>query len=272
VNASPERTDPTAPGLARGLEVLRRLAEAWSGIAVALPPGVPSLEAAAERMRNGIAALAEEPLLGGDALRGAVSTITEALVGMEGFEDAGLLGRKLVASPIDWDHLAGLALGARWDALEGLDRALGFDSEPVLALLDYAVRPTLRAAAHAVQPVLATTTWARGSCPTCGAPPLLSVTTGREASRFLLCGRCGTSWAWPRVHCASCGESDHRRLGYLHGRGEGDYRRVEVCDTCQGYLKTISVLDLPDPDRLLRIDLETAALDFSALESGYSRR
>jgi hypothetical protein len=230
-----------------------------------LPDGVPSLEAAAERVRNGVPALATEPLLGGAGLRSAVATITEALDGAGGFEEAGSVGRRLVASALDWDRLAGIALGGRWDALEGLD------GDALPALLDYAVRPTLRTAARAVQPALSSTPWSRGSCPACGAPPLLSATTGKEAFRFLLCGRCGTSWSWPRVRCAACRESDHHRLGYLHAPGEGDYRRVEVCDTCRGYLKTVSVLDLPDADGVLRLDLETAALDFIALDSGYTR-
>jgi formate dehydrogenase maturation protein FdhE len=46
---------------------------------------------------------------------------------------------------------------------------------------------------------------------------------------------------------------------------------VEVCDTCRSYLKTIAALDPPDPDGLLRLDLETAALDFIALDAGYTR-
>ena len=174
-------------------------------------------------------------------------------------------GRQLSAYPLDWDRLAAVALTGRCDGLGSLDA----DAAP--ALLELAVRPVLRAAAYEVRPILTEAEWRRGTCPACGAPPLLSVTTGKEASRFLLCGRCGTSWSWPRGRCAACGESDHHRLGYLHAPGEGDYRRIEVCDTCRGYLKTISVLDLPDTDGVLRVDLETAALDFIALDSGYTR-
>ena len=268
---APARTAPADPELARGLEVLGRLAAAWSRMPEPLPDGVPSLEAAAGRVRNGIPALAEEPLLPGGALRSAVSDIAEELVAIEGFEAAGALGRRLAASPLDWDLLAPVSLSGAFEALDGLERELGAEADTVPALLDYAVRPALRAAAQRVRPILASADWSRNTCPACGAPPLLSVTTGKEASRVLLCGRCGTSWSWPRVRCTACGESDHHRIGYLHAPGEGDYRRVEVCDTCRGYLKLLSVLDLPDPDRLLRLDLETAALDFTALEAGYTR-
>jgi FdhE protein len=269
--ASAAQRGELAAELAPAAEALRRLAEVWSRATVSLPDGVPSLEAAAERARNGIPALAEEPLIDGRGLREQVAVVAEALGGIEGFEAAGVAGRHLLAGRLDWDDLALVALAGAWDALEGLAREGDNEPEAIPVLLDYAVRPALRQAASRVQPLLAETTWSRGTCPACGAPPLLSVTSGKESSRYLLCGRCGSSWSWPRTRCATCGEDDHHRLGYLHAPGEGDYRRAEVCDTCHGYLKTIAVLELPDADRLLRLDLETAALDFMALDAGYSR-
>jgi hypothetical protein len=36
-------------------------------------------------------------------------------------------------------------------------------------------------------------------------------------------------------------------------------------------VKSVALLDAPDADRLLELDLETAALDFVALEGGYTR-
>jgi formate dehydrogenase maturation protein FdhE len=51
--------------------------------------------------------------------------------------------------------------------------------------------------------------------------------------------------------------------------GEADFRRVEVCETCKGYLKSIAALDAPGADEVLRLDLETAGLDFVAVEHGY---
>jgi FdhE protein len=48
-------------------------------------------------------------------------------------------------------------------------------------------------------------------------------------------------------------------------------RRVEVCGTCSGYLKTVDVPE-PTPFPLVAIaDLETMDLDVAAMENGYRR-
>jgi FdhE protein len=138
--------------------------------------------------------------------------------------------------------------------------------------VDHASRPALRAGAAALGPLLEEPSWTRGQCPACGAAPALSVIRGKENERRLHCGRCGTSWAYARVRCPACGERNHERLGLLHAAGEGAYRRAEVCDRCGSYVKSVALLDAPDAGRLLELDLETAALDFIAIEAGYSRR
>ncbi|HEX2218510.1 MAG TPA: formate dehydrogenase accessory protein FdhE [Gemmatimonadales bacterium] len=269
--SSADRPLAADPELSRAAEVLRRLAELWSSAPATLRHDVPAPDAARERLRNGIPALVEEPLLDGRALREAIALLGERLAGVEGYEAVGPLADGLRRAALDWEGLARIAMDGAWDALEPVARRLDVDAEALAALLDYAVRPALRAGSQRVRPLLAEISWARACCPACGAPPLLSVTTGKESARHLLCGRCGAAWGWPRTRCAVCGERDHHRLGYLHAPGEGDYRRVEVCDACRGYMKTVSVLDLPDADRLLRLDLETSALDFIALDAGYSR-
>ena len=48
-------------------------------------------------------------------------------------------------------------------------------------------------------------------------------------------------------------------------------RRIEVCSSCGGYLKTIDVPEL-SPFPLLSIsDIETTDLDVAAMEHGYAR-
>jgi FdhE protein len=158
-----------------------------------------------------------------------------------------------------------------WDEIGSLAAGLGLEPHALIALADYAARPALRAGALVVKPLTEGASWSRGTCPACGAAAALSVRAGKEGDRSLFCARCGTGWRYPRVRCPACGEGDHRRLGALHATGEGDYRRADVCDTCRSYVKSVAALDPPDPDGLLRLDLDTAALDFTAIELGYHR-
>jgi formate dehydrogenase maturation protein FdhE len=47
--------------------------------------------------------------------------------------------------------------------------------------------------------------------------------------------------------------------------------RVETCDACRGYIKTIVTHDPVPPDLLAVADLETLPLDFLARARGYER-
>jgi formate dehydrogenase accessory protein FdhE len=270
----------TGPGPVVDAEMLRAAAalaalrNTWRSLSVGLPPGVPHLPAAEARLASGVAALTGEPLLDGAALLAHARAIAAALGAVEGFDAAGEVVEHIcgAAADIDLDALASAALSGRWDGAEDIAARLDLDGYALTTLLDYAVRPALRAGAAAVQPLVAAAAWGRGHCPSCGAPPTLATVRGKEGDRFLHCGRCGSGWAFARVRCAACGERDHRKLGVLHGAGEGDYRRVEVCESCRAYLKSVAALSAPDADKVLELDLETAGLDFVAVERGYGRR
>ena len=270
--ASPARPHPE---LARAGAVLRALADAMRAAPTSLPPGVPDPEAADARLAEGIPALAGEPLLTWEDLVRNAGAVASALAPTEAGPAAALGVRQLAsANGLDRAGLVEAALAGVRDELP-LAGLPDLDPDALAAVLDFAARPALRAAAAALAATLAArlavVPWERGQCPACGAPPTLSVIRGAEHERRLHCARCGTGWAFPRVRCPACGERDHARLGHLHAVGEGEYRRVEVCDSCHGYLKSVALLDAPDADRLLELDLETAALDFLALERGYTR-
>jgi FdhE protein len=47
--------------------------------------------------------------------------------------------------------------------------------------------------------------------------------------------------------------------------------RVEVCDSCSGYLKVIATFDPTPPEMLAVADLATLHLDYIAQERGYVR-
>ena len=88
--------------------------------------------------------------------------------------------------------------------------------------------------------------------------------------RTLRCSFCSSAWELPAYACIYCGERGEKFVTAAPNEERPD-RRVEVCSSCGGYLKTI---DLPQlsPFPLLSIsDIETTDLDVSAMEHGYGR-
>src|ERR1035438_5025883 len=51
-----------------------------------------------------------------------------------------------------------------------------------------------------------------GHCPACGSAPIVSfrkeLPDSNGAARYLVCGLCGTEWAFNRIRCPSCQEED----------------------------------------------------------------
>jgi FdhE protein len=268
------------PGLQPAAESLRLLIAAMEAVPVRLPPGVPNAEATAARLHAGLPALAGEPLLSGGDLRDAVVAMSRC-VRQGGGDVAASFGGVAAAlawsedgsraGPVDLDALAEAALAGDWPTVVAAAPRLDLDEYALVTVLDYATRPVLQAAAGQVADLVATAHWGSGRCPACGALPLLGEMRGKEGDRVLRCGRCATAWAYPRIGCPACGERDHRRLGALHGEGEGEHRRADVCDACRHYLKAVAVLDPLTPRGLIEEDLATIALDMIAVERGYHR-
>lgn len=260
--------------------LLRALLAAGRAVPAALPSGVPSEPAARSRLREGIPALAGEPLLSGDSLCRSVRAFAGALAGHPGAGEARAAAETVAAGlermtdPDARDALAAAALAGDWSAAAELSATLDVDALVLATVLDHATRPVLRAGAARVAALLHEARWSRGDCPACGAPPLIAELrpeSSGETDRVLRCGRCATAWPFPRQRCAACGERDHARLSWLHAEGEESFRRAQHCARCHGYLKEIAVLDPLDGDAVLVQDLATAALDFGAAERGLHR-
>lgn len=132
-----------------------------------------------------------------------------------------------------------------------------------LPLLDACARAHSRPAPH----------WPRCYCPICGGRAGQAELSGLEGARLLRCERCGTAWSAGWLSCAHCGERDHELLGALVPEGSEATapRKVEVCHSCRGYLKTFTTLQAAPLLELWLRDLETVELDIAALERGYAR-
>ena len=71
--------------------------------------------------------------------------------------------------------------------------------------------------------------------------------------------------------CAHCGTEDRSALGVLLPEGGAGTERIDTCDACRGYIKTVISHDPAPADLLAVIDLETLPLDFLARARGYER-
>jgi len=88
-------------------------------------------------------------------------------------------------------------------------------------------------------------------------------------SRQLQCATCFTRWPFPRVRCARCGEEDERRLGYYRSSAF-DHLRVDACDTCKHYLKSVDLTRLGIAVPVVD-EVAGAALDLWARDHDYQK-
>ena len=180
-------------------------------------------------------------------------------------ESNGARGRRL-----DSIGLFHAAIVRDHDATEHIAARAGIDPQALEVIAQLAVMPLLSACAARWREHIPSA-WTHGYCPVCAAWPTVAELRGLERSRRLRCGRCASDWPLPVLQCAYCGESNHDQLGTLTPEGESQTRRVEVCYTCKGYLKTFTTLRPMTLRTIAMTDLASVDLDLIAQERGYSR-
>jgi hypothetical protein len=237
------------PAVERLLAVIEKSRQ----IAVSLPNGVPNVAAVHVRLGEAIPALAGEPLIDYPTLTGAVTFLGADVAPLRYFFDEATLCET--------------ALAATWDTMPR--KAYG----ELITLVEFAVRPFLRAGYAAVRESITASNWTRGTCPACGVLPLLAeLRADKEGhTRILRCFRCTAAWPFPRLGCPACRERGHAKLRYLHVEGEVERLRAECCLTCGFYVKAVARLDPIPDDALMAVDLDTVALDALAMSSGHYR-
>jgi FdhE protein len=97
-------------------------------------------------------------------------------------------------------------------------------------------------------------------CPFCSRKPLVGVLRpeGDGGKRSLICSMCSTEWTFGRILCPACGEETVEKLA-IYTATQFDHVRVEACDTCHYYIKTVDLtkngLAVPVVDELATIPL-----------------
>lgn len=109
------------------------------------------------------------------------------------------------------------------------------------------------------------------TCPLCGGKPIAGVlrSEGDGAKKSLICMLCAHEWNFRRIYCPACGEEREPQMAFYSAL-EISHVRVDVCDTCHNYLKSIDLtktgLAVPIVD-----ELATIPLDLWAVEHGYKK-
>jgi len=112
---------------------------------------------------------------------------------------------------------------------------------------------------------------APSTCPLCGGRPIVGVLRpeGDGAKKSLVCMLCAHEWLFRRIYCPACGEEREPQMAF-YSAPEIAHVRVDVCDTCHTYLKSIDLtktgLAVPVVD-----ELATIPLDLWAREHGYEK-
>jgi FdhE protein len=150
-------------------------------------------------------------------------------------------------------------LSAMWEGGEVLDPPARFYARVLLQ--PYAEYLASRGHVHDAS--------ARPMCPFCSSRPVAGVLRGEGdgGKRWLLCSLCSTEWQYRRVICPGCGEENKEKLP-IYTAAEFPAARVDACDTCHTYLKSI---DLTKDGHAIPVvdEIATVALNIWAEEHDY---
>ncbi len=108
-------------------------------------------------------------------------------------------------------------------------------------------------------------------CPFCKRKPGLGVLRplGDGGQRSLVCSFCLAEWEFRRIVCPGCGEENHAKLP-VYTAEELKHVRVEACDSCQSYIKTVDLTKsgLAEP---IVDEMASIPLDLWAQKQGYTK-
>ena len=194
-------------------------------------------------------------------LKTLIGSFSPFLVVVEKHAPAPLvaIARELRASsPESWSQL----LDASWSPTESPEA-------PERLLAEWLLQPY--AELLRVRSGMKSDGYTHALCPFCGRKAGLGVLRpqGDGASRYLMCSFCLAEWEFRRILCPGCGEQDNNKLP-VYTASDFDYIRVECCDTCKTYIKSVDLskngLAEPTVD-----EIAVAPLDLWAQQHGYSK-
>lgn len=170
------------------------------------------------------------------------------------------------------DRLASAALAGQADLLAAWSAEHDLDGQQLAFVAAALAGPPARLMAEGSLPSAGA--GGAGGCPVCGHEPLLARIDAEHGRRWLICSLCGSQQRVPRVGCAFCGNSTQTSLGYLIPEVGPRGWRIDYCDTCGRYIKTVDERQAGPvgAEPLAVVDAATLQLDDLAQAHGYDMR
>jgi FdhE protein len=279
------------PELGAAVKLQRRLVELVIGLKQTIEGGrLPRLSMppkyVAAKLSRGVPALSGEPIpLPVQALTGMLISLCGELAAGGAGEVAEHIRSAIESRQLDAGSLLAASLSRDQGAIRtgAVHRGLAPDlvwlvAELAVGPFAYALQRAVFAdaghqaqtdAPHSDHPVrVALHGWNHGYCPACGSWPAMAEVVGGH--RTLCCSFCAAAWELTTYACVYCAEDGEGFVTAAPDEARKD-RRVEVCRSCTGYLKTVDVSEM-SPFPLVSIgDLETMDLDMAAMDHGYAK-
>ena len=135
-------------------------------------------------------------------------------------------------------------------------------------LVTQAFSPFLQSYAQKIGEVVDLSGWLRGVCPICGKEPMIARLEEETGRRWLFCPLCHTEWLFKRLVCPFCENDEQESLRYFFVENDQAHR-IDVCDKCKRYIKTIDLRKTDNAMNLFVENLSTLALDIVADREGF---
>jgi FdhE protein len=186
-------------------------------------------------------------------------------------QDAELIIKALRNKEIDILELLEHAGSNGDEFVDTISKELNVKKDVLTFLARNSVKPIFEAYAKKLGGYVDQERWWKGYCPICGSEPAMAELR-KEGARYLVCSSCSFEWRFNRVKCPFCENDDHEKLKYFYAeQEEGRMYRIDVCDKCKRYIKTIDTEQLGEEVIPIIEDAGTLFLDVLAATAGFKK-
>jgi len=184
--------------------------------------------------------------------------------------DAERINKALRSKDIDLAELFKQACAENEDYIAEVSKKLRLKDGLLSFLARNSIKPIFEAYANELKGYVDQEMWWRGYCPICGSEPVIAKLK-EQGEMFLFCSSCSYEWRFKRLKCPFCENEEQKGHRYLYTEKEGRGYRVDVCEKCKRYIKTLDTKELGEEVIPLIEDIGTLYLDILAQDEGYTR-